>query len=208
MSTPVFGLEQLFGSQTRARLLALFLLHPTTAFFVRELTRRIGAQLNSVRRELKNLIDLGIIEERADAEKPKEKKSSLSQKKKFYIANTDSLLFEDLRSLLKKVQILLKQSLVREIERQGSLDYLAFTGRFVDSKISSSSVPTDMFIVGSIDQKILQKMIGELEIDLGHEINYTLLPKEEFLYRKQVSDRFLSSILGSEKVVMVNHLGV
>lgn len=208
MSTPVFELEQLFGSQTRARLLALFLLHPTTAFFVRELTRRIGAQLNSVRRELKNLIDLGIIEERADAEKPKEKKSSLSQKKKFYIANTDSLLFEDLRSLLKKVQILLKQSLVREIERQGSLDYLAFTGRFVNSKSALSSVPTDMFIVGNIDQKILQKMIGELEIDLGHEINYTLLPKEEFLYRKQVSDRFLSSILGSEKVVMVNRLGV
>ena len=54
----------------------------------------------------------------------------------------------------------------------------------------------------------LQKLIGELEVDLGHEINYTLLPKEEFLYRKQVSDRFLASILGSEKVVMVNRLGV
>ena len=208
MSTPVFELEQLFGSQTRARLLSLFLLHPTTSFFVRELTRRIDAQLNSVRRELKNLIDLELIMEREVGEKGGEKKSPLSQKKKYYIANAESVLFEDLKSLFKKVQILLKQSLVREIEHQGTLDYLAFTGRFVDSKALPSTIPTDMFIVGNIDQKVLQKLIGELEVDLGHEINYTLLPKEEFLYRKQVSDRFLASILGSEKVVMVNRLGV
>ncbi len=208
MPMPVFELEQLFGSQTRARLLALFLLHPTTAFFVRELTRRIDAQLNSVRRELKNLLDLELVIEKEGSGKTVEKKSVFSQKKKFYIANSKSILFEDLRSLFRKIQILLKQSLVKEIEHQGTLDYLAFTGRFVDSKNTQNPIQTDLFIVGSIDQKVLQKLIGGLEIDIGHEINYTLLPKEEFLYRKQVSDRFLSSILGSEKVVMVNRLGI
>ena len=56
-----FKIEQLFGSKTRARLLSLFLENPQRRFYVRELTRRIDAQLNSVRRELQNLVGLGII---------------------------------------------------------------------------------------------------------------------------------------------------
>lgn len=202
MAKSGFKLEQLFGSQTRARLLGLFLLHPETAFFVRELTRKIGAQLNSVRRELKNLMELGLVSERA-ADVHGKRPTSLAEKKKYYLVNTKSILFEDLRALFTKVQILLKQNFVQEIEQKGGIEYLAFTGRFVGAE-----VPTDMLIIGSIDQKALQKIMMQFETEIGHEINYTLLPKDEFLYRRQVSDRFLASILDNEKIVMVNHLKI
>ena len=113
-------------------------------------------------------------------------------------------LVTDLRSMFKKMQILLKKYLVQELEKRGNVEYFAFTGRFVER----SDVPTDIVIVGSIDPAELQRSIVQFEGDLGHEINYTLLPKEEFLYRRQVADRFLMSILGGEKVVMINRLGV
>src|SRR3989338_2076793 len=86
MARTGFRLEQLFGSQTRARLLGLFLLHPDKAFFVRELTRKINAQLNSVRRELQNLMQLGLVAARG-AETPARRGASLAEKKKYYIAN-------------------------------------------------------------------------------------------------------------------------
>ncbi len=57
------GLEQLFGSRTRVKLLKLFLNSPEKMFFVREIARAINSQINSVRRELLNLKDLGIIKE-------------------------------------------------------------------------------------------------------------------------------------------------
>ncbi|KKW33221.1 MAG: polymerase subunit beta protein [Candidatus Uhrbacteria bacterium GW2011_GWA2_53_10] len=202
MSKPGFKLEQLFGSQTRARLLGLFLLHPTSAFFVRELTRKIGAQLNSVRRELKNLVELGLVAEQVASEASK-KSTSLAEKKKYYTVNVQSILYEDLRSLFSKVQILLKQNLVQEIEQKGIVEYLVFTGRFLGAPVA-----TDVLIVGDLDQKNLQKVMSQFETELGQEINYTLLPKEEFLYRRQVSDRFLLSILESDKVVMVNRLKI
>ena len=199
MPKHIFRLEQLFGSQTRARLLSLFLLHQHDAFFVRELTRKIDAQLNSVRRELKNLMELGLVTERAAEGKIGK---SLADKKKFYVVNAESILFHDLRALFTKVQILLKQNLVEEIEGGGEIDYLVFTGRF----IGNTEIPTDILIVGSIDAKELQRIVGEFEKELGHEINYTLLPKDEFLYRRQVMDRFLFSITEGEKIVMVNRL--
>src|SRR5215218_4137769 len=53
--------EQLFGSKTRVKLLQLFYSNPNRSFFVREITRKIDEQINSVRRELANLLSIGII---------------------------------------------------------------------------------------------------------------------------------------------------
>lgn len=202
MSTPNFRIEQLFGSKTRARLLGLFLENPEQSFFVRELTRKIDAQLNSVRRELQNLIELGMVLENRAGSGGRAK--AISERKKFYAANTNFLLFHDLRNLFRKVQILLKQNLVQEIKARGDVDLLIFTGRFVDN----TNVQTDILIVGSIDQKSLQRVVSEFEAELGYEINYTLMPREEFNYRRQITDRFLFAILEGEKVVMVDKLRV
>src|ERR1700754_4198032 len=53
--------EQLFGSKTRVKLLQLFYSNPNRSFYVREITRKIDEQINSVRRELSNLLSIGII---------------------------------------------------------------------------------------------------------------------------------------------------
>ena len=53
--------EKLFGSKTRAKLLKLFFENPEKSFYVREMTRVIDEQINSVRRELLNLESIGII---------------------------------------------------------------------------------------------------------------------------------------------------
>src|SRR5579871_4287676 len=53
--------EQLFGSKTRVKLLQLFYSNPNRSFYVREITRKIDEQINSVRRELSNLLNIGII---------------------------------------------------------------------------------------------------------------------------------------------------
>src|SRR5580698_5882771 len=54
-------IEQLFGSKTRVKLLQLFFSNPNRSFYVREITRKIDEQINSVRRELANLLSIGII---------------------------------------------------------------------------------------------------------------------------------------------------
>src|ERR1700751_5100280 len=54
-------IEQLFGSKTRVKLLQLFYSNPNRSFYVREITRKIDEQINSVRRELSNLLSIAII---------------------------------------------------------------------------------------------------------------------------------------------------
>ncbi len=210
-------LEQLFGSRTRTKLLRLFLMHPETAFFIRELTRLIDTQINSVRRELQNLLESGVIKEvptnpnqqGEDSQKPgiakgvKKKLPSLDkQPKKFFQADQSFLLYAELRALFFKSPRLLQQALERELNTLGTVNYAVLTGFFVDR----DDTPIDLLIVGTILRSRLAKLIHGFEKEIEHEINYTTMTTEEFLYRKSVIDRFLFSILEGKKIVVVDTL--
>lgn len=187
-----FEIEQLFGSRTRARLLGLFLENADRSFFVREVARRVDAQLNAVRRELKNLLDVGIISERdaTDGEK--------GEKKKFYQANVTFPLFEDLRSVMRKVGILMNKSLVEGLQQEGVVQLVLLTGRFVDAP----TVPTDVLIVSTCSPEIVAAAIADFERDLGREVNFTALNPDEYRYRQDVGDRFLQTIFQQKHAVL------
>ncbi|MDP2630407.1 MAG: hypothetical protein Q8P56_03285 [Candidatus Uhrbacteria bacterium] len=210
-------LEQLFGSRTRTKLLRLFLMHPETSFFIRELTRLIDTQINSVRRELQNLLESGIIKEIVSAPEAgsevaeqktsarkivKKKTNSEKQPKKFFQVDRDFLLYHELRALFNKSPRLLQQVLERELSELGTVNYAVLTGFFVDRDDS----PIDLLIVGTVLRSRLAKLIHGFEKEIEHEINYTTMTTDEFLYRRSVIDRFLFTILEGKKVVLVDTL--
>ncbi len=214
-----WGLEQLFGSKTRVKLLKLFLNSPEKTFFVREIARALNSQINSVRRELLNLKELGII---LEVEAPKEsylipevdKQKKFSGKfkkiknkdviKKFFQADSGFVLFPELKALLLKADFLLEKNFVNAIRRAGSVDYLALTGQFV----GTPGISVDLLLVGRFNRRKVARLIKVFEKDFGREINYTMMSRQEFKYRKDITDKFLYNILENKKVVMVNELGV
>lgn len=205
-----FRIEQLFGSRTRARLLTLFLEHADRPFYVRELTRRIDAQLNSVRRELKNLVDIGVVLEVEGKIIPTEAKDKddddgaevKGENKKFYKVNVAFPLFEDLRAVMRKAAVLMNQEIVRVLKEKGDIDCVLLTGRLTDVP----AIPTDLLIIGTIDPDALATAIREFEHDIAREVNFTAMTKEEFLYRRDVGDRFLGAILDAKHVILWNRL--
>ena len=201
-----FRIEQLFGSKTRARLLTLFLENGDRAFYVRELTRRIDAQLNSVRRELKNLVEIGIVIEvegkimasEASDEEPEVK----GEKKKYYRVNQQFPLFDDLRAVMRKAAVLMNQEIVPALKKKGTISLVVLTGRFVDAP----DISTDLFIVGTIDQEDLAIAVREFERDIAREVNYTIMAVDDFLYRTEIGDRFLLAIMSFKPVILWNSL--
>jgi hypothetical protein len=197
-------LEQLFGSKTRVRLLRLFLANQNDAFFVRELTRKIGAQINAVRNELENLVSMGIIEVADPADRADEGKTGgrSAQQRKYYRVNTDSLLYPELRALFAKAGILLEKNFVQKLDKAGTVSYLALLGHFA----GEVDAPTDVFVVGRLNRDKVGAAVRSFERSVGKEINYTIFTPSEFRYRKELTDRFLYSILESKKLVVVDNL--
>jgi hypothetical protein len=207
-------LEQIFGSKTRTRLLKLFLLNPEKVYFIRELTRLIDTQINSVRRELQNLLQCKLIQEVNAAELEKELQraeetptNSKKQKnlerlaKKYFQANTDYLLFRELRAIFLRGPFLHQDDLVRDIRSLEHLDMAVLSGFFVDNDDSH----VDLLIVGNVNRTKLTKIIHGFEKVFEKEINYTTLTKDEYLYRHSLSDRFLFGVLeGKNKIIIDN----
>lgn len=190
-------LEHLFGSKTRVKLMALFLSDPEKVYFVRELTRLIDTQINAVRREIENLTNIGmLVEHDADGA---EKRPGL--KRKYYGVNPHFPLLEEIQGLMTKSHFLLDRRLDKEILALGPISYLAFLGLFLGK---TSSV--DLFIVGEPDMDRLRGLIYDAERFFGFEIKYTCLTPQEYVFRMEISDRFVRGILEGPKHVAIDKL--
>lgn len=202
-----YMLEQLFGSKTRVKLISLFLRHSDEPLFVRELTRRIQTQINAVRRELANLVRFGLLIEEAhtDPDQDVHKKGKplgIGVKKKFYRLNPDFPLLADIRALFVKAQILVERRMDQELLALGDVRYLAFLGMF----IGRPSTTVDVFLVGHIPIEALRTYMANIEQELGTEIKFSQMTFEEFMYRKDMTDKFLYAILEAPKHVVVDRL--
>jgi hypothetical protein len=197
-------LGKLFGSNARVKLLKLFLLHPDNKYYIRQISRDIKLQLNSVRRELENLADFGLLKEAEIIQnkdgKPSENDELSKHERKYYQANKDFVLFNEVKDLIVKAQVLYEKDFVEKIRRIGKIKLFLLTGIFV----SESNSPIDMLIVGKLNRHKLTRLIKELEKELGRELNYTMMETREFNYRRAITDVFLYDILEGKKIIVID----
>lgn len=200
-------LEKLFGSRARVKILNIFLLNPREKYYIRQLSRNLKLQLNSTRRELENLENFGILsssismdsETSGDADDC----GKGGQDKKYYRANPEFVLFEEIKALVVKAQILYGKDFVDKLQKIGKIKLLVLTGFF-----ANNNTLTDLLIVGKVNKIKLLKLIRELEEEMGREINFTLMEPKEFKYRRDITDIFLYEILEGRKIVVIDEAGV
>ena len=195
--------EQLFGSKTRVKLLKLFYSNPNRSFYVREITRKIDEQINSVRRELSNLLSIGIIS------------SDTTNNRLYYEVNQDYEYFHPLEVIFGSAELAMDSGasddtvsipikkldpVTAELLSLGNIELALYTGQF--TRDESSGI--DMLLVGDINQTKLQKYIKELEEKEKKEIRYVVMTPKDFDYRIQIKDKFVATVLLAKKQVLVD----
>lgn len=189
--------EQLFGSKTRVKLLQLFYGNPNRSFYVREITRKIDEQINSVRRELANLLNIGIIS------------SETTNNRLYYEVNQKYQYYQALSEIFggqttKPVVDTGDDSSDDTLKNVGNVDLALLTGQFTRDEKSG----VDLLLVGDINQTQAGKYVQDMEKKEGKEIRYVLMSVSEFNYRRKLNDRFIISVLESKKQVLVDKNGL
>ncbi len=193
-------IEQLFGSKTRVKLLQLFCSNPNRSFYVREITRKIDEQINSVRRELANLLSIGII-----------KSDTKDNNRLYYEVDQDYPYFKPLAEIFGSGTMAAVapdapsvELEAQELKHLGKVDLALLTGQITRDDRSG----VDALFVGDINPTQVAKYVAELEEKEGLELRYTVMTTEEFAYRQEVNDRFLSLVLESKFQVLLdkNHV--
>jgi len=177
----------MFGSGARVKLLQQFLLNPEEEFFIRELTRILDEQINSLRRELENLENIGML------------KSREKNRKKYYRINTHFPLLHEFTSIIRKSNEKY-QSILKKMNKLGDIELCILSGAFVGNKSS-----VDVFVVGNLNAQELQDFVdSEFEED-GLKVG--VMSKEDFLYRITLKDKFVATLFSdSDNLILKNKL--
>ncbi len=176
-------LEKLFGSKTRAKLLALFFENPEKSYYVREITRVIEEQINSVRRELNNLSALGLV------------KIENYENKVYYSANLKHPFAKPMAQMFSsKIDSVQKI----EVRRNSWEDMVRPVENILDALLVLNRLPgqegLDLLIVGDDHSRKLTRWAELVEKKQGKPLNYAIMSREDYLYRKSIRDRFILDI--------------
>ncbi len=183
-STPV---EKLFGSKTRAKLLRLFFTNPRKSFYVREITRVIDEQINSVRRELTNLEGIGVI------------KNETYDNKVYYSANQQHPYSRPLQEIfMKKVT----SAQTKDVHASSWDEYIRPVKNYLKALVVTNRLPgqdgVDLLIIGDDRTKKLTRWAEVVEKKQGKPLNYVIMSRDDYLYRRSVRDHFIGDILEME----------
>ena len=181
-------LKQLFTSSVRVKLLTTFIENPGEEFFIRQLTRDLNEQINSIRRELENLKKIGILS------------SKLKNRKKFYYLNQSCLIIDDLANIINKTKNPV-QKITSKLKKLGQIDLLLYSGNFINSKS-----PLDLLLVGDVDQALLDQVCQK---ELSFTPRVQLATSEEFMTAYNADREFISGILKENgAIVPINKLEI
>ncbi len=188
-------IDTLFGSKTRVKLLYLFLNNPSRAFYVREITRRVDEQINSVRRELANMLSVGVI------------KSDSVDNKLYYEVDQSYVHYKPLKQIFAAkgsskdtiTEVDTASQWGKRVRKLNGVKAILLSGGFV----SGSRSKVDILIIGSPAKSQVKKFIQDLEEDEHRSLHYTVMAYDDFYYRMSIKDRFISEVLdGRHRVIL------
>ena len=188
-------IDSLFGSKTRVKLLHLFLNNPEKSFYVREITRMIDEQINSVRRELANMVSVGIVQQDA------------IDNKLYYSVNEDYPYIKPLAAIFSD------KNTESDMSTASSVSWKDFLGRMRGLRLAiisgklvvGSNSAVDLLLVGDdMSAVTIKNLVKKIEKDRKIEINYAVISYDDFYYRMSVKDRFIMDIVRNKHSVLVD----
>ena len=178
--------------KTRQGVLAAALGQPGKTWYASQLARRMGVPSSSLQRELRDLVDAGIL------------KTHRQGRMVYYQANADSPLFPELRGLILKT-VGLVDVLAEALKPLASqLDVVFVYGSIADGTERSDS-DIDLMIVGSVSPAMLALPLRGARELLGWEINPTVYSLEEFNKQRAAEVPFLTGVLGKPTLLVLGN---
>lgn len=190
MSEKSFPIEKIFGSRTRVKIITLFTTGISRPYYVREISRAINERLNAVRRELEILEKVGMLT------------TYDNKRRKYFTVNPNFSLYNELASIMQKAGPEVDDGLFRDLDRVGKVYFACASGFLTGHKDS----PTDLLVIGDINEQKLKAFAHRIEHQLGQEITFTPITHNEYMYRRNFNDMFLRQIFSGPYTVIVNKL--
>lgn len=125
-----------------------------------------------------------------------------------YVLNPDAGSFRELKDLILKSLPVEKDQMTDRINKLGKIKLAVISGIFIN-KENVDPLVADLLIVGDyIERRKLLSFLKSIEAEVGKEIKFSVMDKEEFQYRWEMFDRFIRVLLDGPHEKLINKLGI
>ena len=177
-------------SQARRRLLAYFFTNPSSRLHLRDLAERLGIDPANLSKELHRLETEGLF------------RSEISGRQKYFQLNRAYPLFREVRGIVTKT-IGVAPLLSRTLVKIDGIEEALLHGSFAQNQQDAAS-DIDVLIIGRPGSQALAEAVGKLERQLGREINYTVLTRQELTARRKRKDAFLETVWQNKRIGLLD----
>ena len=153
-------LDTLITSKTRVKLLMKFFLNSNSSSYLRGLENEFGESTNAIRMELNRFEQANLLT------------SDTRGNRKYFRANRDHPLFEDIHNLLLK-HIGIDQVIDRVVNNLGDVKEVYLVGDF--ARGSDSKIIDLIFVGKAIDREYLVQLVEKCETFINRRIRYMVI---------------------------------
>ena len=179
-------LEGIITSKATRKILGLLFSNPKDRYYIRQLERLTGLQVNAVRRELKKLESSGFLLSKEEGNL------------KYFWVNTKNPIYEEIKSIMFKTQIVGDH--LRNLFQKISGIRIVFIYGSVASGEENTSSDIDLMVIGDIGGVQLHSQISKIEDEIKRTINYTLISVDE--YRSKRTD-FIKRVVKGKNIFLI-----
>ena len=203
-------LGKIFGSEERVKIIRLFLADYNDFFLPEEISKVTKIKEELVKKELIILEKSGLLKKIKEkyALGDEDTKNTKQIKIKEYICYTVDKNFRFLDALAKLMfdfKNANKDVLLERFKTIGRTKYMMLSGVFTGDEKSRCDI---LYVGESIKKNIADKLILDLQAEVGKKLNILILDIEEFDYRYKMFDRLVRDALKDDKIVLVNKLNI
>lgn len=178
-----FDMTKLFWSKARTKILEKFFLEYESWnndwFYMRELSRDLDEQINSIKRELDSLEELKIL-----------KSKEISKKKIFYI-NKNFMLLDEFKSIFIKTYDP-TQNIINFFKNQKWLELIIINDVLKNYANTSNNNIVDIFLIGEIDRVFFNNFLWKTFFN--KKIKYAIISLEDYHKRVEYNDKLIFNI--------------
>jgi len=180
-------LAEILSSKVRVEIFRLLFGVEAQELHLREIERRTGFAIGTVKQETSKLVKTGLVRKRLDGNRT------------YFRAEKGHPLYPDIRSLVLKSAGL--ADILRRVLSDATIHF-AFVFGSIAGGVEEAESDVDLFVISDISLRAVIKLLKEPGAAIGREINAHVMTEKEFIARKKQKEHFVSHVLASPKLMV------
>ncbi len=181
-------LAEILSSKVRAEFFRLLFGIHDHEFHLREIERRSGFTIGTVRQEAEKLLRNGLVIKRIDGNRT------------YYSANKEHPLYPEIYSLTLKT-VALRDILLARL-KSADIQFAFVFGSMANGSIRAGS-DIDLFVIGNVGLRELSGLLGDAADIIGREINIQVMRLSDFSQKRDAKEHFITSVLSAPKLMII-----